>query len=212
MRVRVCLTFPPASQCSIRLTASSLQRTAMFKTKEGQRDATAAYTKSKPRVRAYMIEHRAAVRERLVDQDAEGLRKLNFGRDQILARPWELGNLSHEATRGIIAGQIRALIIAFLDRDLVLQRGCRVMFRDRVRYHNGTRLLHSRDRRDAVKRQEVFGWVLVVVLGSACILSFSLLWLRANGGCGPHQALCKSAPYSPTDITPPPSSEGAPEF
>ncbi len=70
---------------------------------------TAAYTKSKPRVRAYMIEHRAAVRERLVDQEAEGLRKLNLGRDQILARLWELANLSHEVTRGIIAGQIKAL-------------------------------------------------------------------------------------------------------
>ena len=70
---------------------------------------TAAYTKSKPRVRAYMIEHRATVRERLVDQEAEGLRKLHLGRDQILARLWELANLSPEATRGIIAGQIKAL-------------------------------------------------------------------------------------------------------
>ena len=70
---------------------------------------TAAYTKAKPRVRAYMIEHRAAVSERLVDQEAEGLRQLNLGRDQILARLWELANLSHEATRGIIAGQIKAL-------------------------------------------------------------------------------------------------------
>jgi hypothetical protein len=86
------------------------------------------------------------------------------------------------------------------------------MFRDRVRYYNGTRLLHSRDRRDAVKRQEVFGWMLMVVLGSACILSYSLLWLRANGDCGPHHVLCKGAPYSLTDITPPPSPEAAPEF
>jgi hypothetical protein len=70
---------------------------------------TAAYTKSKPRVRAYMIEHRAAVREKLVDQEVEGLRKLNLGRDQILARLWELANLSHEVTRGTIAGQIKAL-------------------------------------------------------------------------------------------------------
>jgi hypothetical protein len=70
---------------------------------------TAAYTKAKPRVRAYMLEHRAAVREKLVDQEAEGLRKLNLGRDQILARLWELANLSHEVTRGIIAGQIKAL-------------------------------------------------------------------------------------------------------
>ena len=70
---------------------------------------SAAYTKAKPRVRAYMIEHRTAVSERLVDQEAEGLRKLNLGRDQILARLWELANLSPEATRGIIAGQIKAL-------------------------------------------------------------------------------------------------------
>jgi hypothetical protein len=70
---------------------------------------TAAYIKSKPRVRAYMLEHRAAVREKLVDQEADGLRKLNLGRDQILARLWELANLSSEATRGSITGQVKAL-------------------------------------------------------------------------------------------------------
>ena len=47
----------------------------------GLNPETAAYTKSKPRVRAYMIEHRAAVSERLVDQEADGLRKLNLSRD-----------------------------------------------------------------------------------------------------------------------------------
>jgi hypothetical protein len=70
---------------------------------------TAAYTKAKPRVRDYMIEHRAAVSQKLVDQEAEGLRKLNLGRDQILARLWELANLSPEATKGSMAGQIKAL-------------------------------------------------------------------------------------------------------
>jgi hypothetical protein len=70
---------------------------------------TAAYTKAKPRVCAYMLEHRAAVREKLVDQEAQGLRKLNFGRDQILTRLWELAHLSPEATRGSIAGQIKAM-------------------------------------------------------------------------------------------------------
>ncbi len=70
---------------------------------------TAAYTKAKPRVRAYMFEHRAAVNEKLADQEAEGLRNLNLGRDQILTRLWELATLSHEATRGSIAGQIKAL-------------------------------------------------------------------------------------------------------
>ena len=83
---------------------------------------SAAYTKSKPRVRAYMMEHRAAVREKLVDQEAEGLRQLNLGRDQILARLWELANLSHEATRGTIAGQIKALAMIVAIEGLIPDR------------------------------------------------------------------------------------------
>jgi hypothetical protein len=83
---------------------------------------TAAYTKAKPRVRAYMIEHRAAVEEKLVDQEAEGLRKLNLGRDQILSRLWELANLSHEVTRGIIAGQIKALAMIVAIEGLIPTR------------------------------------------------------------------------------------------
>jgi hypothetical protein len=88
----------------------------------GLNPETAAYTKAKPRVRAYMIEHRAAVKERLVDQEAEGLRKLNIGRDQILARLWELATLSHEATRGIIAGQIKALSMIVAIEGLIPDR------------------------------------------------------------------------------------------
>ncbi len=87
---------------------------------------TAAYTKAKPRVRAYMFEHRAAVNERLVDQEADlsrravdGLRQLNLGRDQILTRLWELANLSHEVTRGSIAGQIKALTMIVAIEGLI---------------------------------------------------------------------------------------------
>ncbi len=83
---------------------------------------TAAYTKAKPRVRAYMIEHRAAVSERLVDQEADRLRKLNLGRDQILTRLWELATLSHEATRGTIAGQIKALSMILAIEGLIPDR------------------------------------------------------------------------------------------
>jgi hypothetical protein len=83
---------------------------------------TAAYTKAKPRVRDYMIEHRAAVRERLVDQEAEGLRKLNLSRDQILTRLWELATLSHEVTRGTIAGQIKALAMIVAIEGLIPDR------------------------------------------------------------------------------------------
>ncbi len=88
----------------------------------GLNPETAAYTKAKPRVRAYMHEHRAAVNEKLVDQEAEGLRKLNLGRDQILTRLWELATLSHEATRGTIAGQIKALSMIVAIEGMVPDR------------------------------------------------------------------------------------------
>ena len=88
----------------------------------GLNPETAAYTKAKPRVRAYMIEHRAAVSERLADQEAEGLRKLNLGRDQILARLWELANLNPEATRGSMAGQIKALAMIVAIEGLIPSR------------------------------------------------------------------------------------------
>jgi len=88
----------------------------------GLNPETAAYTKSKPRVRAYMLEHRAAVRERLVDQEVDGMRQLNLGRDQILTRLWELATLSHEATRGSIAGQIKALSMIVAIEGLIPDR------------------------------------------------------------------------------------------
>jgi hypothetical protein len=70
---------------------------------------SAAYTKSKPRVRAYMLEHRAAVQQQLVQQEAEGLRRLNLDREQVLDRLWEIANLSPDMTRGSITGQVKAL-------------------------------------------------------------------------------------------------------
>ena len=70
---------------------------------------SAAYTKSKPRVRAYMLEHRAAVQQQLVQQEAEGLRRLNLDREQVLARLWEIANLSPDMTRGSVTGQVKAL-------------------------------------------------------------------------------------------------------
>jgi hypothetical protein len=83
---------------------------------------TAAYTKAKPCVRAYMSEHRAAVNEKLVNQEAEGLRQLNLGRDQILNRLWELATLSHEVTRGAITGQIKALSMIIAIEGLIPDR------------------------------------------------------------------------------------------
>jgi hypothetical protein len=70
---------------------------------------SAAYTKSKPRVRAYMLEHRAAVQQQLVQQEADGLRRLHLDREQVLERLWEIANLSPDMTRGSITGQVKAL-------------------------------------------------------------------------------------------------------
>jgi hypothetical protein len=81
----------------------------------GLNPSTAAYTKSKPRVRAYMIEHRAAVSEKLIDQEADELRQRNLARDQIrdqiLDRLWQLAHLSPEVTKGSISGQVKAMSI-----------------------------------------------------------------------------------------------------
>jgi hypothetical protein len=74
----------------------------------GLNPESAAYTKAKPRVRAYMAEHRAALREKLLIEESEGLRKLNVGRDQLLAHLWYLATLPPEVTRGNINGQLKA--------------------------------------------------------------------------------------------------------
>ena len=92
---------------------------------------SAAYMKAKPQVRAYMLEHRAAVQQQLVQQDAdlsrlprravgravEGLHRLNLDREQVLNRLWELANLSSDMTRGSITGQVKAvsMIVAILN-------------------------------------------------------------------------------------------------
>ncbi len=75
----------------------------------GFNPSTAAYTKSKPRVRDYMLQHHSAVNQKLVDHEAEGQSTLSLGRDQILRRLWELANLTPEATRGSITGQVKAM-------------------------------------------------------------------------------------------------------
>ena len=90
---------------------------------------SAAYTKAKPRVRAYMLEHRAAVQQQLVQQEAdlsrrtvEGQRRLNLDREQVLARLWEIANLSPEMTRGSITGQVKALSMIVAMQNLIPDR------------------------------------------------------------------------------------------
>jgi hypothetical protein len=70
---------------------------------------TAAYTKAKPRVRDWMLEHRAAVEQHLVEQDTQELRRFNLSRDQILFRLWEIANMDPERTRNTMSAQVKAV-------------------------------------------------------------------------------------------------------
>jgi hypothetical protein len=83
---------------------------------------SAAYTKSKPRVRAYMLEHRADVQQQLVQQEAEGQRRLNLDREQVLNRLWEIANLSPEMTRGSITGQVKVISMIVAIQGLIPDR------------------------------------------------------------------------------------------
>ena len=66
---------------------------------------TAAYIKSKPCVCAYMLEHRAAVQQPLVEQDTEEQRRFNLSRDRVLARLWQIADLDPEMTRNSASSQ-----------------------------------------------------------------------------------------------------------
>ncbi len=83
---------------------------------------SAAYTKSKPHVRAYMLQHRAAVQQQLVQQEAEELHRLNLGREQVLNRLWELAALSPEMTRNSITGQVKAISIIVAMQNFIPDR------------------------------------------------------------------------------------------
>jgi hypothetical protein len=83
---------------------------------------SAAYTKSKPHVRAYMLEHRAAVQQQLVQQEADGLRRLSLDREQVLARLWEIAKLSPEMTRNSITGQVKALSMIIAMQNFIPDR------------------------------------------------------------------------------------------
>jgi hypothetical protein len=83
---------------------------------------TAAYTKAKPRVRAYMLEHRTAVQQQLVQQETDGLRQQNLWRQQVLDRLWEIANLPAEVTRGSISGQVKAISMIVAIEGLIPDR------------------------------------------------------------------------------------------
>jgi hypothetical protein len=104
---------------------------------------SAAYTKSRPPVHAYMQEHQAAVQQELVEQGADPSRlprlamgravdlsrraaedphPFNPSRDQFLARLWEIANMNPEITRGSLAGHVKALSMIVAIEGLIPDR------------------------------------------------------------------------------------------
>jgi hypothetical protein len=83
---------------------------------------TAAYTKAKPRVVAFMHQHRAASRERLVQQETEEVRRQNRSREKVLARLWDIAHLDPEMTRNSASAQIKALAMIVAIEGLIPSR------------------------------------------------------------------------------------------
>jgi hypothetical protein len=83
---------------------------------------TAADTKAKPRVRAYMLEHRAAMHDRLLQQQSEEQRRLNLGRERVLARLWEIADLDPDMTRNSMSAQIKAISMIVAIEGLIPDR------------------------------------------------------------------------------------------
>ena len=90
---------------------------------------TAAYTKAKPRVHAYMLEHRAAMEQQLQEHESdlsrravEKLRRKEQRREQVLDRLWEIAALPAETTRGSITGQVKALSMIVAMESLIPDR------------------------------------------------------------------------------------------
>jgi hypothetical protein len=80
---------------------------------------TAANTKSKPRVRDYMLKHRAPTHEQSVQQETEELRRIYQSRERVLARLWEIADLDPEITRNSASAQIKAIAMIVAIEGLI---------------------------------------------------------------------------------------------
>ena len=89
----------------------------------GLNPTTAA--KAKPRVQAWMREHRAATEKLLLEQQAEELRRKGAVRERVLARLWDIADQSSEQTKGSNSCQVRALAMIVAIEGLVPDRRAR---------------------------------------------------------------------------------------
>jgi hypothetical protein len=83
---------------------------------------SAAYTKSKPHVRAFMLEHRAATQQQLAQQEADERQRRNLDRERVLDRLWEIAYLSPEMTRGSVTAQVKAISMIIAMQNFIPDR------------------------------------------------------------------------------------------
>jgi hypothetical protein len=87
---------------------------------------SAASTKSRPPVHAYLQEHQPAPQQEPVADPSrravEEPRPFTVTRDQILTRLWEIGNMNPEITRGSLTGQVKALAMVVAIEGLIPDR------------------------------------------------------------------------------------------
>jgi hypothetical protein len=69
-----------------------------------------------------MADRQAAVEQQLVQQEADGQRRLNPDREQVLNRLWELANLSPEKTRNSITGQVKVISMIVAMQNFIPDR------------------------------------------------------------------------------------------
>ena len=82
----------------------------------------ATYTKAKPRVRAYMLEHRAAIHDHLLLQESKQQRRLNLGRERVLARLWEIADLDPDMTRNSMSAPVKDISMIVAIEGLIPDR------------------------------------------------------------------------------------------
>jgi hypothetical protein len=83
---------------------------------------TAADIKSKPCVSAYMLEHSSTAQQRSVEPDTEELRRFNHSRERVLARLWQIADLSPEMTRNGMSAQVKAISMIIAIEGLIPSR------------------------------------------------------------------------------------------
>jgi hypothetical protein len=88
---------------------------------------SAAYTKSRPPVHAYIQEHQAAVQQGSSSMAptrpaCPGLPWVRVSRDQILDRLWEIAKMNPEITRGSLTGQVKAISMIVAIEGLIPDR------------------------------------------------------------------------------------------